>query len=92
MTLLHGSMAVGTIQRFELKGNDKHPWHIHVNSFQLSGVTDSTGDANPYYVDGDWHDVFYQPANVEGQYAYFSVDNHQARVTICHNPFSMDSC
>jgi hypothetical protein len=45
---------------------------------QLSGVTD--GDANPYYVNGDWHDVFYQPAQVEAEYAYFSVDNHQARV------------
>jgi hypothetical protein len=43
------------------------PRHIHVNSFQLSGVRDSTGDANPYYVDGDWHDVFYQPAQVVGQ-------------------------
>jgi hypothetical protein len=57
---------------------------------QLSGVTD--GDANPYYVNGDWHDVFYQPAQVEAEYAYFSVDNHQARVTICHNPFSINSC
>jgi len=37
MTLPHGSMAIGTIQRFKLMGNDKHPWHIHVNSFQLSG-------------------------------------------------------
>ena len=33
----HGSMELGTIQKWSLSGVDKHPWHIHINSFQLAG-------------------------------------------------------
>jgi FtsP/CotA-like multicopper oxidase with cupredoxin domain len=33
----HGFMEVGTIQKWSLAGVDNHPWHIHINSFQLAG-------------------------------------------------------
>eukprot|EP00227_Mantoniella_beaufortii_P012504 CAMPEP_0197605658 /NCGR_PEP_ID=MMETSP1326-20131121/43528_1 /TAXON_ID=1155430 /ORGANISM="Genus nov. species nov., Strain RCC2288" /LENGTH=531 /DNA_ID=CAMNT_0043173483 /DNA_START=38 /DNA_END=1630 /DNA_ORIENTATION=+ len=77
----HGSMTVGTIQKWAISGQDKHPWHLHINSFQLSGVTDSSG----FYVSGDWHDVFFQPAGVSVPAVYFSVDNHQSKAVMhCH--------
>jgi hypothetical protein len=44
----------------------------------LAGVVDTSGEANQFFVSGDWHDVYYQPANVQAGDAYFSVDNHQA--------------
>jgi FtsP/CotA-like multicopper oxidase with cupredoxin domain len=57
----HGSMVVGTVQEWTLSGNDKHPFHIHINSFQLGA---DAADPDGYYVTGDWHDVFYRPAAV----------------------------
>ena len=78
----HGSMAVGSVQAWQISGNDKHPFHIHINSFQLgSDVVDASG----YYQTGDWHDVFYRPADVTASKIYFQVDQHTGKAVLhCH--------
>jgi FtsP/CotA-like multicopper oxidase with cupredoxin domain len=80
-----GSMAAGSIQEWDISGVDKHPFHIHVNPFQIGTVTDSTGDSNPYFVIGDWHDVLFRPAGVAISKAYFHVADFAGTVVIhCH--------
>ena len=78
----HGSMAVGSVQAWTVSGNDRHPFHIHINSFQLgSDVVDASG----YYQTGDWHDVFYVPRDVTASKIYFQVDQHTGKAVLhCH--------
>ena len=75
-------MAVGSVQAWTVSGNDKHPFHIHINSFQLgSDVVDPSG----YYRTGDWHDVFYVPDGVTASKVYFQVDQHTGKAVLhCH--------
>jgi FtsP/CotA-like multicopper oxidase with cupredoxin domain len=47
-----GSMTAGTVQVWTLSANDKHPFHIHINSFQLGS---DASDPDGYYQVGDWH-------------------------------------
>ena len=76
-----GSVELGTVQKWTVNGNEKHPLHIHVNSFQLSGVTDASG----YYQDGDWHDVVYRPTGVTIDNYYFMVDRYAGKKVVhCH--------
>jgi FtsP/CotA-like multicopper oxidase with cupredoxin domain len=78
----HGDMPVGSVQAWTVSGNDKHPFHIHINSFQLgSDVVDASG----YYQTGDWHDVFYRPTDVTASKIYFPVDQHTGKAVLhCH--------
>jgi hypothetical protein len=76
-----GSMVAGSVQEWEVRGLDRHPFHIHVNSYQLSGVT-STSD---FFVSGDWHDVLYAPTGVEVQKYFFAVDSFVTKSVLhCH--------
>ncbi|KAJ1422813.1 Cupredoxin, partial [Ochromonadaceae sp. CCMP2298] len=76
-----GSMESGSVQRFTMQGEDKHPFHVHVNSFQLAGVTDATG----YYTSGDWGDVLYEFTDVTISSYYFPVDTFVSKAVIhCH--------
>jgi FtsP/CotA-like multicopper oxidase with cupredoxin domain len=78
----HGDMPVGSVQAWQISGNDKHPFHIHINSFQLgSDVVDASG----YFQTGDWHDVFYRPTDVTASKIYFPVDQHTGKAVLhCH--------
>ena len=49
------TMAVGTVQEFDLNGVNAHPFHLHINSFQI--VADPADTAGDYFLAGDWHDV-----------------------------------
>ena len=78
----HGSMPVGTVQEWTVSGNDRHPFHIHINSFQLGA---DASDPDGYYQTGDWHDVFYRPTGVTASKIYFSVDQHTGKAVLhCH--------
>ena len=54
------TMTVGTVVEYSLRGTNAHPFHNHINSFQLVTVADS---ANGYFQVGDWHDVLISPNN-----------------------------
>ena len=76
-----GSIETGSIQEWTVRGNDKHPFHLHVNSYQLKGVTDSSG----YFAAGDWHDVSYPPDSVSIDSYLFAVDSFVTKSVIhCH--------
>jgi len=80
-----GDVAAGTVQTWQLGGSNNHPFHMHVNSFQLGTVTDNTGDAHPFFVLGDWHDVNYQPAGITIQEIYWHAADFAGKVvTHCH--------
>ena len=76
-----GSVETGSIQEWTVDGNDRHPFHLHVNSYQLKGVTDSSN----YFMAGDWHDVTYPPDAVSINSYLFAVDAFVTKSVIhCH--------
>ncbi|XRB18938.1 hypothetical protein RI054_19g87840 [Pseudoscourfieldia marina] len=76
-----GQINVGTVQEWNVRGNGGHPFHLHVNSYQLQGVTDASG----YYQTGDWHDVMLTPDDVTVQRYRFSTDQFTGHAVIhCH--------
>mmetsp|Transcript_66536 Transcript_66536/g.192101 ORF Transcript_66536/g.192101 Transcript_66536/m.192101 type:complete len:628 (-) Transcript_66536:281-2164(-) len=46
-------LPVGEIQEWQIKGAKFHPFHIHVNPFQITTINN-----DGYYMPGDWHDTF----------------------------------
>jgi FtsP/CotA-like multicopper oxidase with cupredoxin domain len=62
-------MKLGSLQEWTLDGIDLHPFHIHINHFQLVNLTSSNGDPVPWFdyipsngegswfQPGDWHDT-----------------------------------
>eukprot|EP00603_Paraphysomonas_imperforata_P006829 CAMPEP_0114427012 /NCGR_PEP_ID=MMETSP0103-20121206/8111_1 /TAXON_ID=37642 ORGANISM="Paraphysomonas imperforata, Strain PA2" /NCGR_SAMPLE_ID=MMETSP0103 /ASSEMBLY_ACC=CAM_ASM_000201 /LENGTH=626 /DNA_ID=CAMNT_0001596025 /DNA_START=10 /DNA_END=1886 /DNA_ORIENTATION=+ len=77
-----GYIETGSIQEWEVKGNARHPFHLHVNSYQLGSVT---GSDDGFYQDGDWHDVVMTPGTVDiGKYV-FAVDTYVTKSVLhCH--------
>ncbi|KAL1519183.1 hypothetical protein AB1Y20_003443 [Prymnesium parvum] len=61
-TTYAASMPVGNVIQYDLNGVDAHPFHNHVNSFQL--LEDPADTANNYFRAGDWHDVLISPNGV----------------------------
>jgi len=55
------TMAVGTVQQIDLNGVNAHPFHLHINSFQLTA--DPADTAGNYFLGGDWHDVLMSANN-----------------------------
>ena len=49
------TLAVGQVHQFNLDGVNAHPFHLHINSFQIAEAPGDTS-AN-YFLQGDWHDV-----------------------------------
>lgn len=76
-----GSMVTGSIQEWDVRGVNRHPFHIHVNSYQLSGVTSATD----FFMAGDWHDVLYAPMGVTVDKYFFAVDSFVTKSVLhCH--------
>ena len=51
------SFAVGSVHTLSLSGVNAHPFHLHVNHFQIAETpTDTSGD---WFAAGDWHDVMF---------------------------------
>ena len=52
---------MGSIIEYNLQGINAHPFHNHVNSFQLTA--DPADTASGWFRAGDWHDVLISPNN-----------------------------
>mmetsp|Transcript_11294 Transcript_11294/g.25942 ORF Transcript_11294/g.25942 Transcript_11294/m.25942 type:complete len:971 (+) Transcript_11294:113-3025(+) len=51
-----GTFQVGTVYELEITGADAHPFHIHINPYQISSLPGGPyGDG--YFQVGDWHDT-----------------------------------
>ena len=55
------TMPVGQVIEYDLRGVNAHPFHNHINSFQLTA--DPADTSNNYFLAGDWHDVWISPNN-----------------------------
>ena len=77
-----GTMETGSIQEWNVLGNGGHPFHLHVNSYQLKSVS---GSSDGFYEEGDWHDVVMtHPGLNIGGYV-FSVDTFVTKSVLhCH--------
>ena len=72
-TTYQHTMTVGTVNQIDLTGVNAHPFHLHVNSFQL--VAPPNDDHDGYFAAGDWHDVLLisdNAASVRLQTDYFT--------------------
>jgi len=53
--------TVGSVVEWSVKGSGRHPFHVHVNPFQISEVQSS----DPvFHQVGDWHDVVGGPSSL----------------------------
>merc|ERR1719424_1068136 len=61
------TLPVGKVVGFELKAVDFHPFHVHINPFQLTknGVGDQW--EQDWFQSGDWHDTMLVPSNSTNQ-------------------------
>jgi FtsP/CotA-like multicopper oxidase with cupredoxin domain len=80
-TTMLGTLTVGKVYAFPVSADDKHPFHLHVNSVQLKGVTDSTG----WFQEGDWQDVVYRHSGVDFDYYVVPIDRYYTKYVVhCH--------
>ncbi|KAL1520688.1 hypothetical protein AB1Y20_022257 [Prymnesium parvum] len=55
------SMEVGKVIQYDLTGVSTHPFHNHMNSFQI--VSEQTDTFDGYFLKGDWMDTLTSPVN-----------------------------
>ena len=55
------SAPVGEAVGFDLYNVDQHPFHIHINPFQLTQDTAPKGFDHDWFQSGDWHDTLLVP-------------------------------
>jgi len=80
-TTYEASFVVGAIHTLALSGINAHPFHLHVNSFQLA--TDPADTNGDYFKQGDWHDVLLLPDNAMD--VVFQTDYYTGKQVIhCH--------
>ncbi|KAK3262896.1 hypothetical protein CYMTET_28273 [Cymbomonas tetramitiformis] len=75
------TMPVGTVEEWTVSGLGGHPWHLHINPYQLVMVNDASETG--YLAVGDWHDVLY---NTDGRtIVRFQTDRFTGQKVIhCH--------
>ena len=75
------TMPVGSVIGLDIRGSDGHPFHLHVNSYQLSVDPIDTFDG--YFQAGDWHDTIITPNDDIS--AHFQTDVFTGKQVIhCH--------
>ena len=81
-------LETGMLVELRVDGIDNHPFHQHVNPFQLQTI--DTNDAN-YFQPGDWHDTIMTEEAADGGGAedgavvrYFTDAFHGHQVVHCH--------
>ena len=59
------SAPVGEAVGFDLYNVDQHPFHIHINPFQLT-INATAQDIDPdWFQSGDWHDTLLVPGTTK---------------------------
>ena len=74
-------IPVGAIHEWSITGNGVHPFHLHINPYQLQDVADPSG----WFQTGDWHDVTLLPGQVTvGAYRFATDTFTGSQVLHCH--------
>jgi len=83
------TMASGTMNEWAVDGNNGHPFHLHINPYQIAD-TSLCGD-DLYVQNGDWHDtlllgsVTVSGASPTGTTVRFQTDSFTGKMVIhCH--------
>merc|ERR1719215_336365 len=72
-------IPVGEVQEWQLSGIQFHPYHLHVNPYQITQIW---GD--PWYMAGDWHDTFL-PTGINFATVKVNVDSFTGKmIAHCH--------
>eukprot|EP00931_Biecheleriopsis_adriatica_P055184 TRINITY_DN3256_c0_g1_i5.p1 TRINITY_DN3256_c0_g1~~TRINITY_DN3256_c0_g1_i5.p1 ORF type:complete len:635 (+),score=115.07 TRINITY_DN3256_c0_g1_i5:68-1906(+) len=53
------SLVAGSVYEMEVNGAAGHPFHMHVNPYQITSITNMPGAG--YFTEGDWHDTLMLP-------------------------------
>jgi len=58
-----GEVPINSVIELTIRGTTEHPFHLHVNPFQMMGYnpTRLSAEIKEYYQDGDWHDTILSP-------------------------------
>lgn len=86
----------GTVQEIKYTGAQGHPYHQHVNSYQIRKIEPTEGElkdfVKQYYQVGDWHDVLQFPHNQATDVTFrFQADQFTGHmVQHCHLLFHED--
>jgi FtsP/CotA-like multicopper oxidase with cupredoxin domain len=79
----NAEFMVGGVVEFEVTGIEWHPFHLHVNPFQLVGMNDPTNSGA--YVTGDWHDTLLLPPPLTVERVRFATDRYTSHAVFhCH--------
>jgi len=57
-----GTIKVGEVQEWTISGIRFHPFHLHVNPYQIVEIWN-----DPYYMAGDWHDTMLLVGSAEAK-------------------------
>mmetsp|Transcript_13129 Transcript_13129/g.35801 ORF Transcript_13129/g.35801 Transcript_13129/m.35801 type:complete len:149 (+) Transcript_13129:2-448(+) len=72
-------IKVGEVQQWKIRGIRYHPFHLHVNPYQIVNVWN-----DPYYEPGDWHDTML-PTSMNFATVRINVDRFTGKmVAHCH--------
>ena len=64
------SAPVGEAVGFDLRNVDRHPFHIHINPFQLTANTIARDIDPNWFQSGDWHDTLLVPGTTHTSSAH----------------------
>jgi len=72
-------IPVGEVQEWHIQGLQFHPYHLHVNPYQITGIW-----SDPYYMVGDWHDTML-PTSMNFATVKVNVDTFTGKmIAHCH--------
>jgi len=73
------TIPVGQVQEWHLQGIQYHPYHLHVNPYQIVKIW-----SDPYFLPGDWHDTML-PTNINFATVRVNVDTFTGKmIAHCH--------
>lgn len=72
-------IPVGEVQEWHLSGVHYHPYHLHVNPYQITEIW-----SDPYFLPGDWHDTML-PTHIDFVSVKVNVDRFTGKmIAHCH--------
>jgi len=73
------TIRVGEVQEWVVKGVKFHPFHLHVNPYQIVEIW-----SDPYFLPGDWHDTML-PTHIDFAKIRVNVDRFVGKMIVhCH--------
>ena len=79
------TLPVGKAVGLDLHGVNHHPFHIHINPFQLTKSGTDGGWEEEWFQSGDWHDTMFNPVDEGTQHVLMQTDFFTGKTVVhCH--------